>query len=71
MQETEVLKDIDHKELNISGYLMELEQNTTKSRVGFYISKSVSYERRFDLEGTDTNLFIFQNNIIIENLIDF
>ena len=58
MQETEVMKDIDHNELKISGYSMELEQNSTKSRVGFYISKSVSYVRRFDLEGSDSNLII-------------
>ena len=58
MQETEVPKDIDHNELMIPGYLMELEQNSVKSRVGFYISKSVSYVRRFDLEGKDSNLII-------------
>ena len=58
MQETEVMKDINHNELKISGYLMELELNTTKSRVGFYISKSVRYVRRVDLEGSDSNLII-------------
>ena len=41
MQETEVKKDIDHKELNISKFLLELESNTKKSRVGVYISKTI------------------------------
>ena len=58
MQETEVKKDIDHKELNISKFLLELESNTKKSRVGVYISKTINYVRRTDLEGLDSNLII-------------
>ena len=58
MQETEVMKDINHNKLKIFGYLTELELNSTKSRVGFYISKLVRYVRRVDLEGSDSNLII-------------
>ena len=41
-----------------SEYCLELEQNYIKSRVGFYVSKSLSYVRRSDLEGSDSNLII-------------
>ena len=58
MQETQVRKDIDHKELNISKFLLELESNTKKSRIGVYISKTINYVRRTDLEGLDSNLII-------------
>ena len=39
MQETEINKDLDHDELKISEYCLELEQKSVKSRVGFYVSK--------------------------------
>ena len=58
MQETEIMNDINHNELNISGYRLEIEQNYNKSRVGFYVSKTLSYVRRTDLEGVDSNLII-------------
>ena len=58
MQETEVMKDINHNELKISEYLLELESNTKKSRVGVYISKTINYVRRTDLEGIDSSLII-------------
>ena len=52
------MKDIDHNELRISEYFLELEENSTKSRVGFFVSKTLSYVRRIDLEGSDSNLII-------------
>ena len=58
MQETEILKDIDHNELRISDYNLELEDNSIKSRVGFFVSKTIDYVRRLDLEGCDSNLII-------------
>ena len=58
MQETEILKDIDHNELKISDYNLELENNSIKSRVGFFVSKTIDYVRRLDLEGCDSNLII-------------
>ena len=58
MQETEVMKDIAENELKLTGYSLELEGNSLKSRVGFYISKSLNYQRKFELEGTDSNLII-------------
>ena len=41
----------ENNELRISEYSLELEQNSTKSRVGFFVSKTLSYVRRIDLEG--------------------
>ena len=54
MQETEITNDIDHNEVNIPGYRLEIEQNLIKARVGFYVSKSVNYVRRTDLEGINS-----------------
>ena len=53
MQETEVTGDIDVTELETSNYCLELETNSVKSRVGFYISKTLNYMRRLDLEGVN------------------
>ena len=58
MQETEIDNKLNHEELSNANYNLELETNSVKSRVGYYISKSVSYVRRFDLEGTDSNIII-------------
>ena len=58
MQETEIRKDIDQNVLKISGYNLEIEKNSTKSRVGIYVSNAISYVRRTDLEGTDSNIII-------------
>ena len=58
MQETEVLKDLNPRELFMSNYNLELEENSSKSRVGFYVSKSISYVRRKELEGVDSNIII-------------
>ena len=53
-----VINNLKHDELRIANYSLELEKNSLKSRVGFYITKSVSYVRRYDLEGTDSNMII-------------
>ena len=37
---------------------IELETNTVKKRVGFYIHKNVSYVRRFDLEKENLHIVI-------------
>ena len=58
MQETEVTSNINMKELETSNYSLELETNTEKSRVGFYISKKLNYVRREDLEGINSNVII-------------
>ena len=58
MQETEITGDINVKELETSNYSLELEVNSVKSRVGFYVSKKLNYIRRSDLEGVNSNLII-------------
>ena len=58
MQETEVSGDINTNELMTSGYRLELESNSIKSRVGFYITKNLNYIRRNDLEGLNSNVII-------------
>ena len=56
MQEIDLKKNMDEKELEISKYLLEVEDNHTKARVGMYISKNLQYKRQRMLEGTDSNL---------------
>ena len=58
MQETEIIDDLNPDELRITNYSLELERNSVKARVGFYVSRSVNYVRRQDLEGVDSNLII-------------
>ena len=58
MQETEVTGDINVSELKTSNYCLELEINSVKSRVGFYISKKLNYVRRIDLEGINSHVII-------------
>ena len=60
MQETEIMNDINHNELNMSRYRLEIEQNDTKARVGFFMPINLSYARRTDLEGINSNLIIYQ-----------
>ena len=44
--------------LNSGDYNTELETNTVKKRVGFYIHKNVSYVKRFDLEKENLHIVI-------------
>ena len=57
-QETDVEFGFEIKQLAINGFKLELENNSEKSRTGFYIRNSVNYKRRMELEGTDLNLSI-------------
>ena len=54
MQETEVDVKFDLNLLGIPGYVLELESNNIKSRVGFYIRDNFKYIRRHDLEGQNS-----------------
>jgi exonuclease III len=58
MQETEVKDDFPIEQLTFPGYVIELETNDVKSRVGIYINNRVKFTRRKDLEGTNSNLII-------------
>ena len=58
MQETKIIGDINVSELKTSNFCLELETNSVKSRVGFYISKKLNYVRRTDLKGINSNVII-------------
>ena len=38
--------------------ISKIENNSVKSRVGFYISKDINYVRRTDLEGLNSHVII-------------
>lgn len=44
LQETEIGEDFPEEILNSSEYNIELELNTTKKRVGFYIRRDIRYK---------------------------
>ena len=56
--ETEINKNFDHNLLSFLGFTIETENNTSVSRVAFYISNVVEHIRRTDLEDDDLNLII-------------
>ena len=58
MQETEINKDLDHNLLSFPGYAIETEKNNTLSRVAVYLDNRISYIRRLDFEGINSNLLI-------------
>ena len=58
MQETEITKDLSMGELMLSGYCLELDNNSEKSRVGFYIAKDITNITRSDPEGINLNIII-------------
>ena len=65
MQEIDLDNSVDKKELEMSNFSLELENNSLKSRVGIYISSSLKYSRKADLEGDDSNILIV--DILSEN----
>ena len=56
LQETEIPMNFPEDVLNCNDYVIELEQNTVKKRVGIYIHKDTKYVRRKDL--IDTNVTV-------------
>jgi len=58
LQETELEPDIDLNNLNIKGYVLEVETNENKKRIATYIKTSVQYKRRNDLEKPNLHLII-------------
>ena len=58
VQETEIEKDFNCDLLSIKGYKYEYEENLFKKRVGFYIKNCIKYERKRELEGTDSHLIV-------------
>ena len=58
LQETEIDSDFDCELLRIPGYILELEDNALKKRVGIYLKNNLNYIRHRSLEGTNSHLII-------------
>ena len=56
VQETEIEKDFNCDLLSIKGFKYEYEENLFKKREGFYVKNCIKYERKRELEGTDSHL---------------
>ena len=53
--------------MSMSGYSLELEKNSIKSRVCYYISKSLKYVRRNDLEGQNSNIVVVDLDEVVKS----
>ena len=58
LQETEIPKNFPESVLSCGGFVLELEQNTDKKRVGIYLRNGVKYVRRNDLELENFHIII-------------
>ena len=58
LQETEIPLNFPVNVLNFGGYNIELEMNSAKKRVGFYIQSNINYVRRLDLEKENHHVII-------------
>ena len=58
MQEIEIEKNYPSGILNLPNYVLEVKENSVKSRVGIYIKNKVKYLRQFEMEGVDSHLMI-------------
>ena len=63
MQEVDIKADQDHSYLTIPGMKIEIETNSFKARTGIYLNSEIEYERRYDLEGINSNLMILDVKI--------
>ena len=72
LQETEIKADLNEKTLLIPGYSLETEKNQHTKRVASYISNSIKYRRRKDLEQDNSHMIILDigenNQLRIINL---
>ena len=58
LQEIDLEKGYPSEILSLPNYELEVEANSIKSRVGLYISKSIKYVRKLDLEGVNAHLIV-------------
>ena len=54
----EIAADFDEELIRIPGFVLELEVNTVKKRTEMYINSELSFRRRIELEGKDSNVMI-------------
>ena len=60
MQETEIEADFDCELLRIPGFILEMENNNHKKRVGIYIKSNINYKRLSILEGENNHLVVIE-----------
>ena len=58
LPETEIQINFPEKVLGSGNYILELENNSVKKRVGTYVRKDINYTRRADLEKPDHHVII-------------
>ena len=58
LQEVEIENGFDLKQLEITGYCLEMETNSIKSRSCIYIKNGIRYRRRLDLEVENKHLVV-------------
>jgi endonuclease/exonuclease/phosphatase family metal-dependent hydrolase len=63
VQETELDPDINPDIISSSEFVFEVEKSTVKKRVGIFINKRLSYERRLDLEEVNRHIIIIDLNL--------
>ena len=54
----EIAADFDEELIRIPGFVLELEVNTVKKRTEMYFNSELSFRRRIELEGKDSNVMI-------------
>ena len=71
LQEVEIESSFNADLLNIKNYNFELENNSSKARVGIYISKNVEYKRMRHLEGVDSHIVVLDlSNCAVKRIVN-
>ena len=60
LQETEIPMGFPENVLNSGKFLIELENNIIKKRVGIYVRKDINYIRRYDLEKSHLQMKLYK-----------
>ena len=58
LQETEIDVNFPEAELSCKNFNLELEENSSKRRVGIYLNTTINYVRRKDLELPDHHIVV-------------
>ena len=66
LQECEFPSNFNSINISIPGYRLELEENDVKARTGIYISDTLNYKRRRELEGQNNTRLVKPELFIIQ-----
>ena len=58
LQETEITKDMGITPFHIRGFTCEIEESLALARTACYVSNTINYQRRSDLEKADIHVII-------------